>query len=144
MSQLIIFDWNRTLFDPDAQAVYPEASVLLGALKNNTIVLISRGVSSDPRLFLGRMGLIDVFSEIIVTKKKTTQLFRRIKIKNSATSFWVIGDKLDSEIACGNRAGFTTIRVRQGKFAETLPNTPDEQPCFEVGSLLGCIGILSS
>ncbi len=84
-----------------------------------------------------------MFTEIVTAKEKTPYLFQQIKAKYPALSSWVIGDKLDSEIASGNKAGFTTIRIKQGKFADATPRSVDEHPSFECDTLLDCLKILS-
>lgn len=57
-----------------------------------------------------------------------------------------IGDRVRSELEIGNKLGATTIWVKQGKFADELPEMRAQEPRFTVTSLSNlhklCKGLL--
>ena len=47
----------------------------------------------------------------------------------------VVGDRVRSEIEVGNRLGMITIQVKQGIFADELPETDIQKPSHIVATL---------
>ena len=72
-----------------------------------------------------------------MVKEKTQKEFENIisLLKMDSSEIVVIGDYIKEEITFGNRLGMTTIRVRQGKFADEGPSTPDEKASITVSGL---------
>ncbi len=129
----IIFDYNRTLFDPETNTLYPEARKLLTDLSARyTLFLISKNEPSRTKT-IHDLGLEKFFQKIIFVPEKSKALFKSLNIHPKETI--VIGDYLPSEIAAGNDFGATTIRILQGKFKDLIPASPLEKPNYQIQSL---------
>lgn len=129
----IIFDYNRTLFNPDTNSLYQGVLDLLQDLSRyNELFLISR---NEPRRRdrLEEFGIAEYFNNIAFVEDKTADIFT--KLVGSCKNVFVIGDRVREEIAIGNKLGFRTIRVQQGKFANELPINPLEQAMFTVKNI---------
>ena len=122
MASFIIFDLNRTLYDPDRDALMPDALSVLERLRGLGICLVL--VSRDER---GRDGVVErfalapFFSEVLFVNEKTPERFAEI-IARYATpqETIVVGDYPDDEIRCGNACGAITVRLRSGKFRDAV------------------------
>lgn len=124
MNPTIIFDFNRTLYDPDRRRLVNGAAELLtaAAQKGYRRVLFSQAVPSRADL-INELGLTGYFDEIILTEHKTSDLFATIadKHQSDAKTSYVIGDRVNGELKLGYAAGWQTIWFRQGRFAAELP-----------------------
>lgn len=143
MKKLIICDWNRTLYDPDNNCLFPDTLPFLEGLKNNILFLVSTNElnTSVP----SKNPLISrYFKKIIVGQPKTRRLFLNIKKEFPTFEAWVVGDRIGSEIKAGNQAGCITIRIKQGKFSSEAPLDNSEIPDATVLNLMEAAEILRS
>ncbi|MBS3166532.1 HAD hydrolase-like protein [Candidatus Woesearchaeota archaeon] len=131
-----IIDFNRTLFDPERNELIDRAIPLLQFLKSKNVVtvLLTREESGreDKIKSISRL-----FDRIVMVKEKTQKEFENIisLLKVDSSEIVVIGDYIREEITFGNRLGMTTIRIRQGKFADEKPCTLDEKANITVSGL---------
>jgi FMN phosphatase YigB (HAD superfamily) len=136
----IIFDYNRTLFNPDTGNLYPYVLSILSTLsKNHELFLVSR---NDPRResMLVSLGISSFFKKKLFVDTKTATLFK--DLIGDREQAIVIGDRIKGEIFIGNQLGYITIWLRQGKFMNDLPETKEEQPNHtidEINQLLSLI-----
>jgi FMN phosphatase YigB (HAD superfamily) len=133
----VIFDWKRTLYDPDNKILIPGAEELLTFLKqkNISLVLIGKG-TQEMHDEVERLGLKDYFNHIFFREgAKDSHLFAQYIKKDSPKETIFIGDRVRSELAVGNNLGATTIWVKQGKFAREEPENENQIPTFTVPSL---------
>lgn len=111
----IILDYNRTIFDPTTNDLYPGVGQLLADLsRRHRLYLVSQ---NEPSRY-DRLQQLDIeryFVETAFVDEKNEKLFLRL-IKDSH-DVMVVGDSLSNEIAIGNRLGFITVLVRQSRFA---------------------------
>lgn len=129
----IIFDYNRTLFNPEADSLYQGVVELLQDLsRNNYLYLISRN-EPGRKDRLEELGIKNYFQDIVFVEEKTPQTFRALVHKGERVL--VIGDRVKEEIFLGNQLGFITIWVQQGKFSTELPSKPQEQPDYTVENI---------
>jgi len=79
MNHIIIFDFNRTLYDPDHKTLIPHAQEILDTAraKGYTLVLLSKA-GPDRELLVKENGLDGYFAETIFTGAKTHELFEQI------------------------------------------------------------------
>lgn len=137
----IIFDYNRTLFDPETDALYAGVIELLKKLsEQNELSLISRNDPSHENR-LQELGIRGYFKEIAFVEEKTTQIFK--KLADGEQNIIVIGDRIKEEISLGNQLGFITIWIRQGKFSEESPANEEENPRYTVDGIEGLQNIIS-
>jgi FMN phosphatase YigB (HAD superfamily) len=74
----IIFDYNRTLFNPDTGNLYPDVLSILSTLsKNHELFLVSR---NDPRResMLVSLGISSFFKKKLFVDTKTATLFKEL------------------------------------------------------------------
>ena len=149
MIKAVIVDYARTIADSVTDQLFPEAQPFLMGLKERDLkaALVSR--TADPegrRETFKKLGLhvffdfFDVFPS--EGSKDFTRVFEELDVKPENTL--VIGDRIKSEIFEGNKAGAITLWVKQGKFADELPETDEEQPDFTITSLSQALDIIDS
>lgn len=137
MIKKIIFDWKRTLYNPDEKILIPGAIELLNFVKDKNVpmVLIGKG-GEDMESELERLEMKNYFSEVFFQEgDKDIELFKKYVDVNNPKSTVIIGDRVRSELQIGNILGATTIWVRQGKFADEEPEDESQKPDFVVGGL---------
>ncbi|MGB3019832.1 MAG: HAD hydrolase-like protein, partial [Microgenomates group bacterium] len=82
-----------------------------------------------------RLGLSQYFSKIFfVGTLKSKDIFSPF-ITNPPLDTYVVGDRIRSEIILGKELGTTTVWIRLGKFADEVPQTPEEEPSLTFSSL---------
>lgn len=142
---LVIFDFNRTLYDPDTQALIPYARRVLWVLgkRRHRLFLLSSEEAGRQGVFRA-LGLGRYFSGSEFVKTKTKETISRIMRKNRTfpNETAVVGDYVKEEIACGNAVGAKTIWVRRGKFAQVLPSAPQEEPMHTVRDIREVLKII--
>lgn len=142
----IIFDWKRTLYDPDNKVLIDGARELLDFLKSKDIpmVLIGKG-GDDMQQEVDRLGVGGHFQKIVFAQgEKDPNTFVAYVSKEDPKKTLFIGDRVRSELEIGNKLGATTIWVRAGKFAAELPENKDQEPEYTVNSLAECLKLLKT
>ena len=145
MIKTIIFDWKRTLYNPDSKTLTPGAVEILEFLKgkNVPLILIGKG-GEDMNNEVERLGVRKYFKSIIFAEgEKDVRVFTKC-ISKVAPETIFIGDRVRSELEIGNRLGATTIWVKQGKFASEEPENEQQKPTFTATSLPNCLRILQN
>ena len=126
MHNAAIIDFSRTLYDPDQGKLIGGAKELLNALqhKEYRMVLVSRTKDLQHE-HLEHLGIRHFFCEIIITATKDEGMFSAIANDLGVDSAQVvaIGDKAQSEIVVGKKAGMKTIWFKSGKYAHELPTS---------------------
>lgn len=118
MFKAVIFDFMRTLYDPDADGLMKGALELLTTLKGLGVrmVLVSMADGYDRKAQLQRLGLDSFFEEVHIVPRKDEDLFEyciaSFGLPNESIA--VVGDHPFKEIAIGNRLGLFTIWLRGG------------------------------
>ena len=133
---VIIFDFNRTLYDPDGGKLMDGALELLENLsKKFHIILLAKGDEKRMEL-INSLKIAHFFKEIILVPGKNIEQMLVIKEKfPDGTTFFCIGDRIKKEIKFGNMLGFKTIWLKNGKFASEIPLSDDEKPWQIINSL---------
>lgn len=145
MKQVIIFDFNRTLYNPESQRIIASAKYVLATLKKRgyPLYLISRAEKSR-RETIKNNGIEKFFKGIVICRQKNKSIFQKIAKREAAnTSFsFIIGDRIKEEIAIGNKMGIQTIWFKNGKFKNELPKNKTERPDFIVKKLKEILRII--
>lgn len=133
MKKIIIFDFNRTLYDPEQERIMPEALTILEYLssKNYELILVSRAVQNR-KVLINKLGITPYFNKIIIANNKSLKLFNKII---GAKPTVIIGDRVKTEITLGNQLGATTIWFKNGKFKDEIPNNNMEKPNYIITNL---------
>ncbi len=143
----IIFDYNRTLFDPEKWDLIDEVPGLLEELsKKYKLCLITTG--EGHRLeSLEEKGLDKKFTKIIVVegehKDKKHFLECAAEMGLKPEEVLVVGDKIQAEIKAGNKAGMKTVWFKFGKYSKILPQTKEEEPTYTIRYLVDLLNILN-
>ncbi|MEK7545337.1 MAG: HAD hydrolase-like protein [Patescibacteria group bacterium] len=144
MTHTIVFDWKRTLYDPDKKELITGAAELLNFLKEQNINMILIGKGGDEmheetqRLEVEKYFQKTIFQE---GKKEVDQYISFIKKENPEDTIF-IGDRVRCEIEIGNTLGATTIWIKQGKFAGEEPENQKQEPTHTVHSLEECLELV--
>lgn len=149
MIKAIIFDFTNTIFDAETKDLFPEVTKVLSDLysKEYQLALISRAEDVEVRREEIRNLEIDTLFEVIdIVPRGTDKNFEWVieELEVKPFEVLIVGDRVKSEIAVGNRLGCTTVWVPRGRFAKELPETKEEKPDFKIPDLTGVVQILNS
>lgn len=135
----LIFDLNRTLYDPETSELLPDTLPVLQSLKERGIHmhLLSRNEPGRSNL-LHEHGIFDFFDTIQFAEEKSALVFASIirSIGVAPADIYVIGDYLHEDVRFGNQCGSRTVWLKRGKFSFLQPEGPDDEPWKTVTGLL--------
>lgn len=138
----IIFDFNRTLFNPETGSLYPGALPLLRALATrHTLFLMSKRESGREHL-LEELGIESCFKKALFVEQKTKEDLS--SLVDGAKNTLVVGDRIKREITLGNQLGFFTVWVKQGRFADEMPTADNEEPDYTIQNIQDLDKIIST
>ncbi|EKE15794.1 MAG: hypothetical protein ACD_11C00105G0019 [uncultured bacterium] len=130
----IIFDYNRTIFDPDTDNLYAGVFDLLKNLsKKHELFLISRNEPGRKNRMM-EIGISEFFRKAIFIEMKSKKIFKELVGENELAL--VVGDSIKDEIRIGNKLGFVTIRVKIGKFSRQISMDKSEVAKHNVYSIV--------
>ena len=129
--------------------LYPDAQSSLDALAPHVRLGIIANQSAGAPERLRRYGLLE-YCDVVLTSaevglaKPDPLLFARAQELAGAlpASIWMIGDRLDNDIAPARARGWRTIRVLQGHHRHALATDDTEQPDFTVGMVSEAVRIV--
>jgi FMN phosphatase YigB (HAD superfamily) len=126
----IIFDYNRTIFDPETDNIYPGVIELLKKLSvYHKLFLVSRNEPERKKRFED-LHIKDYFQKIAFVNQKSTEVFK--EISGDTKNVIVVGDSIADEIKIGNQLGYITVRLKKGMFAEKSPTNKDEIATYNI------------
>jgi len=146
MIKAIIFDWGRTLFDPEAKKELPDAEEVLSYCKQKGYKICVASLVRPPtttkeerenqikNLVLGKY--IDIF-EVSEDKEKDKILNKIVAELNiQKEEILMVDDRIVKSIKYGNKNGHPTAWLQIGMFANELPNPETGTPTYIINSLL--------
>jgi FMN phosphatase YigB (HAD superfamily) len=135
-NKLIVFDFNRTLYDPDKnESIVGAVAILEKYFKSNVeMVLISR-LEYGRRDFVEKMGWNKYFSDILFVKEKSEELFKSLLNKYNNHKIYVVGDYLYEEIRYGNMNDMETVWIKNGKFKNMRPRNIHDIPKHTIDNI---------
>ncbi len=143
MAKGVIFDYNRTIYDPDTHALSEGALEVLAVCRERHLrmSLISTGDSSRS-LEIEQLGIAHFFDKIIIVPKDKGEEKTRGHFEECARAMGlpyhhiaVVGDRVRSEIRLGNALGMHTYWYKRGKYAAEEPSAKEEHPEHTITSL---------
>lgn len=138
MIEVVIFDWKRTLYDPESQNLITGSLETLQYLGSRGIRLCLVGkdpVGNMPHE-VDRLGVADYFTAInFVDDSKADEDIGRFIDPEHPECALVVGDRVRSEIEIANQLGAQTAWIRNGKFASELPQTDTQIPSYTLGAI---------
>lgn len=141
----IIFDFNRTIFNPVDDNLTEGALDLLNSLNiipNISLFLVAK---NKPKRYgqIEKLELKQFFKEIIIKPEKTIELFKYCQNQcDEGTHFFVVGDRVNLEIKLGNECGMTTIWFKSGKFSNDAPDDDMAKPDHIINNLKDALPII--
>lgn len=144
--KLVVFDWKRTLYNPDDQKLIIGARELLEFFKSKKIpmVLVGKG-AEEMKGEVERLKVKKYFKDILfVEEEKDTKIYKKYLSSINPKDVIFIGDRVRSELAAGKELGATTIWIKQGKFSRQSPQNNYQKPDFKVKSLQECLDLVKT
>lgn len=128
-TKMVIFDFNRTIYDPEKNVIIDGVIGLLQVLYEQgiIIILVSRD-EGDRKEIIEKNNLKKFFNDMYFVSEKSVQLFQEIIDAYEVDDVYVVGDYLPAEIRCGNLVGAETIWICAGEFSEAKPQDIHENP----------------
>lgn len=142
----VIFDWKRTLYDPESRTLINGAVEILEMFSNRNIpiFLIGKG-EEDMYKEVDRLDVGKFFNEIKFVEGEKNPEYYKPHIDTLNPSYTVIiGDRARSELSAGKSLMTTTVWVRQGVYMDELPEDEQLSPDYQVGSLAELKNLLQS
>ena len=132
----IIFDFNRTIYDPDSKGFCKGALECLQHLSGkHALYLVVKG-GDERKELIESLRIKQYFKSVSVQPEKSVEQF--IACKEDCppdTTWYVVGDRVKKEIRYGNECGMKTIWYKSGKFAEEEPSEEIEKPDVTISDL---------
>jgi len=150
LNKVIIWDFNRTIYNPDQKKLIPGAKELLKAFQKLGYlnVIYSKNKANDMRISraVHRCKILKYLKDIVVRKKKDVSDLRLILNQYNAdiNQSFLISDRTRVDIEMGNSLGLKTIWIKSGKFANQLPETEKQEPTLTINSLGEIKAVLDS
>ena len=130
----IIFDYNRTIFDPEKNELYSGVFELLKKLADkHELFLISRNEPSRKDR-LEELGIKNYFKKTMFVDEKNAEIFK--ELIGDSKKVLVVGDNIRDEIKTGNKLCLITVRLKKGRFASEIPASPKEKPMFNISEII--------
>lgn len=144
MNKIVIFDFNRTIYDPDKRELMTDAKDVFQRLNQSRYKLYLISTSNPSRKeLIYELGIEQYFDKIIITENKKKDFEALAKENIDFKSSYVIGDRVKREVIYGNQLGMQTIWLRNGKFANEVPESEIEQPKFTSNILKDILSIIN-
>lgn len=123
----IIFDYNRTIYDPETGTLVEGALEALASFAQTGVPmhLVSK-LEPGREEALDALGIRDYFVSIAFVEDKEDAM--RAIVESVAEPVYVIGDHLHNEIRIGNKLGARTVWLARGKFAGLRPEEEHDVP----------------
>ena len=137
----IIFDWGRTLHDPETDTLFSGVLETVQNLsKNYSLALVSLAKSDSPekrRKKIEESGVAEYFKLILVGEDNKNAMYEKVltDLKVTPKEVVIVDDRIVRGVAWGNYKGAVTVWLRKGKFAEELPSQETGDPTFTINDI---------
>ena len=126
-----IFDFNRTLFDPEQNRIEEDAFPLLELIRAKRYKLALLSVGGEEREEQIQ-PIASFFDAIVIVPDKSERCFLEIaqQLAVKPSTIIVVGDRIEREIVLGKKCGMKTIWLQRGQFSTERPKNEQEQPDY--------------
>lgn len=144
LQKVLIFDLDDTLYQKSGVVaddysgienirLYPGVYDFLRKT-NCKKVLVSKGDPLIQYQKLSLLGIKDLFDQVLVcsTDSEKKGCFKQVMAHFPNSEYWIVGDRVDSEIRYGNELGLKTVLLKKGKYAGLMSKEPIEVPTYEL------------
>jgi len=137
----IIFDWGRTLYDSENQALFPGTEKVLQFL-SKLYLLVIVSLASDGNIeeriqILHEYGIEKYFAAVYFAQNDKDSLYElalsRLAIASREVA--IVDDRVVRGIKWGNACGAITIWLKRGKFMDEEPNKETGPPTYIISRL---------
>jgi FMN phosphatase YigB (HAD superfamily) len=144
MIRAIIFDWGRTLYDSEGEALFPGVPEMLANLSHRYMLAIVSLVSGDYDVRVAQRGAVlrdadleRYFAAIRFVPSDKDRAYEEAMAAPGVRpdELAIVDDRALRGIAWGNRHGATTIWLRRGRFAAELPDATTGAPTHTIGDV---------
>jgi FMN phosphatase YigB (HAD superfamily) len=128
----IIFDYNRTIFNPDEESLYEGVLEVLNYLSlEHELYLIS---ANEPgrRQKMKDFGIDGLFKKVIFVNRKSVDIFKLVA--KEGEDVFVVGDNIYGEISIGNKMNFNTVLLNHHN-KKILPITTEHKPKHKIDNI---------
>ncbi|MBI4032321.1 HAD hydrolase-like protein [Candidatus Berkelbacteria bacterium] len=152
MIRAIIFDWGRTLHDPEGRRIYPDAIETIPQLAERYRLAICTivGTSTESvRVLKVRTSPIGRFFRSV--RSTTVAQVKDLLFEKTLDDLGlvpaevvVVDDRVKRGVAWANRVGATSVWLHRpgGKFSDELPTAETGQPTYIITALDELPGVL--
>ncbi len=110
--------------------LYPGTFSLLEDLaRKHELFLVSRNEPGRENR-IKELGIEGFFKKAVFSNDKSKELFS--DLAGDSKEVFIVGDSIYDEIRTGNELGFTTVRLKRGKFFDQLPLSKKEEASFTI------------
>jgi FMN phosphatase YigB (HAD superfamily) len=143
MKKLIVFDWGRTLYDPETEKLFPDTIEVLERLSQKyTLAIVALATAGEKKIkerlqIIKENNLEQYFTSILFdVKDKDIMYVKTLKdLKFKPKEVIIVDDRIIRGIKWGNKNGAPTIWFQNGKFKDELPNEYTGEPTYTIHSL---------
>jgi FMN phosphatase YigB (HAD superfamily) len=134
----IIFDWGRTLHDPETDRLFDGVPDVVQSLaQRHAVVIVSLATSEPPeqrKRKIRESSIAPFIKTILVSAGDKEDLYEAAlaDLKAEPWSVAIVDDQIKRGVRWGRKHGTLTIWFRNGKFANDLPLSDNETPDFTV------------
>ncbi len=136
--RIIIFDFYRTLYNPETNCLYQGTEQVLEKLRERGYDLYLLTWAEEYRKnLISTLGIESYFSRVIFIHESKEEGFQEI-LKNpdiEREASFVIGDRVTQEIFYGNKFGFQTVWIQHGEYTYEFSQNKEEMPKYIIVSL---------
>ncbi len=141
--KLIIFDWGRTLYDPETGNLFPDTKSVLNHLSSKYSLAIVALATAGRKKVEERLCIIKdeklekYFDSILFDQFDKDNLYKKtLKVLDVQPEETVIvDDRVVRGVRWGNKNGAVTIWFQNGKFKNELPNNETGKPDYIIKNL---------
>ena len=148
LTKVIIFDYGRTLYDPENSRLFPRVKSVLHQLSQRYQLaiasLVTNGDVENRWEVLRETNIMQYFASVLFSQTNKDALYASTiqKLHVTPAEVAIVDDRTAKAIRWGNRHGAITIWFRNGKFSQELPDAETGQPSFIIHRFDDLLSIL--
>lgn len=148
MIETTIFDYGRTIYDPETGQLFPHTTEVFEELIKRRIrlglVSIAERSVAKRQEDLVRLGIDHYFGAVQIFGLRDQKDFTQVlqQLETEAARCMVVGDNLSREIAEGNRIGAYTVWTRQKLSGLYTPRNELEAPRATIDVIEGLVPLV--
>lgn len=149
--KLIIFDWGRTLYNPETGLLFPETKDVLNTMQSRgyTLAIVALATAGESKIqerlrIIEEEQLTQFFASIKFDIANKDRLYASMlaELGASPKQTVIVDDRVIRGIQWGNAHGCTTVWVQNGKFAHEVPDEHTGVPNHTITSIGGLSNVL--